>query len=159
MVQEGKGVRHFLTCSTNTQRGILFLCLVMLNPYATAFASRMNPAIPDRLRCELLENPMGLDEPLPRLSWILNYSRRGAGQQAYRILVASTPEILAADTARMEHVGSDGEKGHLFRAEGIPCPRSGRFGFTIRVLPSQSDLVTPYLPGLVTWANPDLGNG
>jgi starch phosphorylase len=68
-------------------------------------------------------------------------------------------EILAADTARMEHVGSDGEKGHLFRAEGIPCPRSGRFGFTIRVLPSQSDLVTPYLPGLVTWANPDLGNG
>ncbi|MFN2290487.1 MAG: alpha-glucan family phosphorylase [Anaerolineae bacterium] len=62
-------------------------------------------------------------------------------------------EIRGADATPMEHVGPDGEKGHLFRAEDIPCARSGQFGFTIRILPSQSDLVTPYLPGLVTWAD------
>ena len=61
-------------------------------------------------------------------------------------------EITAAETTPMEHDGPDGEKGHLFRADALSCPRSGRFGFTIRVLPSQPDLVTPYLPGLVTWA-------
>lgn len=24
----------------------------------------------DRLRCEYLENPLGIDQPIPRLSWI-----------------------------------------------------------------------------------------
>ncbi len=50
-----------------------------------------------RLRCEYLENPLGIDANPPRLSWIVESGERGATQTAYRILVASTRENLAGD--------------------------------------------------------------
>ena len=43
------------------------------------------------LRCEYLTNPLGIDVPQPRLSWVLNpgdASARGRRQTAYRIVVA-----------------------------------------------------------------------
>ena len=49
------------------------------------------------LRCEYLETPLGIDETAPRLSWVIESNRRGTRQIAYRLLVASTPEKLAAD--------------------------------------------------------------
>lgn len=60
------------------------------------------------LRCEYLVNPHGIDERAPRLSWTIESNRRGAKQIAYRLLVASTPEKLAAgegdlwDSGRVE---------------------------------------------------------
>lgn len=57
--------------------------------------------VPVRLRCEYRTNPMGIGEARPRLSWILEPAspapRRGLRQTAFRILVASTPELLARD--------------------------------------------------------------
>lgn len=50
------------------------------------------------LRCEYLENPLGIDTPKPRLSWVLESADRGQAQKAYRVLVASSAEKLAADT-------------------------------------------------------------
>jgi alpha-L-rhamnosidase len=50
--------------------------------------------IPSRLRCEYLANPIGIDEPAPRLSWIVTSNEHDAKQTAYRILVASTPDNL-----------------------------------------------------------------
>jgi len=47
------------------------------------------------LRCEYRENPLGIDSPKPRLSWIIESADRGARQTAYQILVATTPELLA----------------------------------------------------------------
>lgn len=49
-----------------------------------------------KLRCEYLVNPLGIDETLPRLSWIVNSAERGEKQTAWQVLVASTPEALAA---------------------------------------------------------------
>jgi alpha-L-rhamnosidase len=46
------------------------------------------------LRCEHLENPLGIDANQPRLSWKLESSERAQGQTAYRVLVASSPENL-----------------------------------------------------------------
>jgi len=47
------------------------------------------------LRCEYLANPLGIDEPEPRLGWMLESPVRGQKQAAYRILVASSEENLA----------------------------------------------------------------
>lgn len=47
------------------------------------------------LRCEYLDDPLGIDEVQPRLSWLLEGQRRGLGQSAYRILVASSSSLLA----------------------------------------------------------------
>ena len=48
-----------------------------------------------RLRCEYLDNPLGVDTARPRLSWELASGERGQSQSAYRVLVASTPDKLA----------------------------------------------------------------
>ena len=51
----------------------------------------------EQLRCEYLENPLGIDARQPRLSWILDSNERGQKQTAYQILVASSADELAKD--------------------------------------------------------------
>ena len=46
------------------------------------------------LKCEHLTDPVGIDEPAPRLSWRLDSKRSGACQTAFRIVAASAPERL-----------------------------------------------------------------
>jgi alpha-L-rhamnosidase len=49
------------------------------------------------LRCESLDNPLGIDATKPRLGWILNSDERGQHQTAYQILVTGTAEKLKVD--------------------------------------------------------------
>lgn len=49
------------------------------------------------LKCEYLVNPLGIDEPKPRLSWTLESDQRGQKQTAYHILVASSLKKLDKD--------------------------------------------------------------
>jgi starch phosphorylase len=64
-------------------------------------------------------------------------------------------QIVEAEAVAMHPVGTDGEKGHRFEVHNVPGRRSGRHGYTIRVLPAHPDLVSPFLPGLITWADPE----
>ena len=45
---------------------------------------------PGQLRCEYLENPLGIDATQPRLSWIVESNERGQKQTAYQIIVAGS---------------------------------------------------------------------
>ncbi len=56
-------------------------------------------AEPVRLRCEYLENPMGLDVVAPHLSWQSNSAERNWRQTSYEILVASSEESLRTGKA------------------------------------------------------------
>ena len=56
--------------------------------------SAANTVAPVELRCEYLQNPLGIDVVQPRLSWRLEAETRGQKQNAYRILVASSAEKL-----------------------------------------------------------------
>ena len=50
------------------------------------------PGRPIHLRCEYFENPLGVDDLQPRMSWWLDANhRRGARQTAYQVLVSSEP--------------------------------------------------------------------
>jgi len=49
------------------------------------------------LRCEYQQDPLGVDSPRPRLSWQIQSSRHDVRQGAYRVLVATSPELLARD--------------------------------------------------------------
>ena len=46
------------------------------------------------LRCEFLVDPQGIDVARPRLGWVIESGRRSEVQTAYRVIVASTPELL-----------------------------------------------------------------
>ncbi len=49
---------------------------------------------PAALRCEYRDNPLGIDEPQPRLTWRVESSEIGQRQTAYRILVATSEASL-----------------------------------------------------------------
>ncbi|QEM05275.1 Bacterial alpha-L-rhamnosidase [Mucilaginibacter rubeus] len=48
------------------------------------------------LKCEMLNNPLGIGTAKPRLSWQITSDTRNTNQVAYQILVASSPEKLTA---------------------------------------------------------------
>ncbi|MCP5518672.1 MAG: family 78 glycoside hydrolase catalytic domain [Verrucomicrobiales bacterium] len=81
---------------------------------------------PVRLRCESLDNPLGIDAPQPRLSWQLEVAesgpseRRGVRQSAYRIRAAST-------AVRLAHEDPDlWDSGWVTSAQSIHIPYAGR---------------------------------
>ena len=68
---------------------ICFLLATIFPSFATLTAGN--------LRCEHLNNPMGIDAAQPRLSWMLQSDDRGMKQSAYQILVASSAAKLKSD--------------------------------------------------------------
>ncbi|WP_343669690.1 family 78 glycoside hydrolase catalytic domain [Chitinophaga sp.] len=57
------------------------------------------------LRCETLENPVGIDITQPRMSWEIGGQEHAVVQTAYQILVASTPEKLAENEGDLWNSG------------------------------------------------------
>jgi alpha-L-rhamnosidase len=55
------------------------------------------PGMPSNLRCEYLSDPLGVDTPQPRFSWVLQHDQRGEKQTAYQVLVAGSPDALKLD--------------------------------------------------------------
>ncbi|HLL64916.1 MAG TPA: family 78 glycoside hydrolase catalytic domain [Micromonosporaceae bacterium] len=86
------------------------------------------------LSCELLREPLGIDEPRPRLSWKLASDRRGAAQRAYRVRVATRaadladPDRLCWDTG----VVSSDETLHL-AYDGTPLVSTTRYHWRVEV--------------------------
>ena len=58
------------------------------------------------LQCEYLENPLGIDTPQPRLSWVLESGQRAQAQTAYQVLVASSEALLKANTGDLWNTGT-----------------------------------------------------
>jgi alpha-L-rhamnosidase len=75
-------------------RALLFLLGVLS---LTSLGRAESPAVPVYLRCEYRVEPLGIGVARPRLFWEMQDDRRGARQTAYQILVASSPDLLAAD--------------------------------------------------------------
>ena len=74
----------------------MFRCLILIF-FAFAVVPSIYAAEIGEVRCEYRINPQGIDNPNPRLNWIILSSRRGELQTAYQVLVASSKELLAAD--------------------------------------------------------------
>ena len=77
----------------------------------------------ERLRTEHATNPVGIDEPAPRLSWTLHSARRGTRQTAYEIRVASHADSFATPLWTSGRVSS---AESVLRPYGGPALRPGR---------------------------------
>jgi alpha-L-rhamnosidase len=85
---------------------------------------------PATLRCNGLADPLGVDSPVPHLTWLLDNDQpaaRGIKQTAYQILVASTPELLAQD------------RGDLWDSGQIASDQSLEIAYAGRALPTLAD--------------------
>jgi hypothetical protein len=57
-------------------------------------AQSLGNVTPTNLRCEFVDNPLGIETRKPRLSWQLNSAQRNQTQTAYRVLVSDSAELL-----------------------------------------------------------------
>ena len=74
--------------------------VVFVLVWISVFASAQATIRPARLRCNSLDDPLGIVASHPKLSWLLQAveaSRRGLAETAYHIVVASSVERLARD--------------------------------------------------------------
>ena len=63
----------------------------------------INP--PHSLRCEFLKNPIEIDTPKPRLSWLLRHKERGVNQTAYHIIVSSQKHFAQLENGDLWDTG------------------------------------------------------
>ncbi len=121
--------------ATNRQPlGVLALALALS---ALAPGLARGALEPERLRCEYLEQPLGIDEIHPRLSWRdrgTDPAARALHQTAYRILVASRTELLAQEQGDLWDSGrvATSETLHIAYA-GAPLASLERCWWTVRV--------------------------
>jgi len=98
------------------------LAMVSLALAQTAMAAQKPPLSATDLRCECRADPLGIDAMRPRLSWVLQSSEtsRGQRQSAYRILVASSPRLLA------QNKGDLWDSGKVLSAAQNQVPYEGK---------------------------------
>lgn len=107
-----------------------FTWLLLLLSTAIAVATGKPSVRPVHLRCEYLENPRGIDELQPRLSWTLaatDSNAHGQSQQAYRILVAVTREELRENKGTVWSTGwvnSDGMQHIEYKGKPLQSDES-----------------------------------
>ena len=106
-----------------------FSFIIILSVVFTA-AFKANTAgeiILKKLQTEMLVNPEGIDVREPRLSWEIYGDQRGIEQTAYQVLVASTPEKLAAN------------EGDLWNSGKVSSSKSALVPYEGKRLESRSD--------------------
>jgi alpha-L-rhamnosidase len=96
----------------------------MLAGSAFAQTGMLNPV---DLRCENLANPLGIDQPAPRLSWRVESAQRAQVQTAYRILVTAGDAQLW-DTGK---VASDATTAIVY--QGKPLASLARVSWKVQV--------------------------
>jgi alpha-L-rhamnosidase len=104
----------------------------------------------DDLRCEYINDPLGIGSPSPRLSWELKSTDRGQTQSAYEILVASSTDKLADDQ------GDLWDSGKVVSERSVQVPYAGanlhsgqRAFWKVRIW-NQSGLESRFSP-VATW--------
>jgi alpha-L-rhamnosidase len=78
-----------------------------------------SPAKAVHLRCESLENPLGIDITHPLLSWQMNDEKRNAKQSAYRIFVATAPDDV------IHQKGDIWDSGKVASDQSLNVPYAG----------------------------------
>jgi alpha-L-rhamnosidase len=117
---------------------IFALCLVGLASSSPAKEQQQGARIaPADLQCEYRDDPLGIDVRQPRLNWrldVTNPTQRGQAQTSYRILVASSNQLLTPGKADLWDSGEvKSDRSQLVLYNGSPLATDGRCYWKVRV--------------------------
>jgi alpha-L-rhamnosidase len=87
-------------------RGVLLTCWLLGAGFVCGLSAAATGLTVGGLQCEYLENPLGIDTPQPRLSWVVESGQRAQAQTAYQVLVASSEALLKANTSDLWDTGT-----------------------------------------------------
>lgn len=96
----------------------LSIALLALN-YGKTDAQKITAV---NLRCEYMDNPLGINATTPRLSWEISGEGRDIVQTAYRVLVASSREKLDREEGDLwdsKKINSDGTLNIIYRGKRL----------------------------------------
>lgn len=102
-------------------------------PLVLAVSLAAEPLRAAGLKCESAADPLGVDVAQPRLSWQVASDERGQRQTAWQVLVASSPEALAADRGDLWDSGKvDGDRTTLVPYAGRALVSSQQVFWKVR---------------------------
>ena len=136
---------------------VLYVFLVAALPGRTASTEGLQAQTPtpppaaaplraERLETDAAVTPLGIDDPKPRLRWILASDRRNVMQTTARVLVASKPELVKEGKADVWDSGSLTVSDPWVAYGGPALKSATRYFWSVRVS-ATGDLVSE-------WAEP-----
>ncbi|MCX6879411.1 MAG: family 78 glycoside hydrolase catalytic domain [Verrucomicrobia bacterium] len=121
------------------------------------------PPWPEDMRCEYLENPLGIDAPKPRLSWKLKTgnpeTEKGIKQTAYQVLVASSRALLKKEQGDVWDSGKvASDQSVLVEYQGKPLESGKQCFWKVKVwtVKAESANRKPGTETVCGWSEPAL---
>lgn len=111
---------------------LLSIGTTLCAPFCTA-ADTPTPCTPVALQCEHLRNPLGIDNPTPRLKWRLDDPRQGARQTAYRVVVGTDSAAVARGKGNVWDSGRRPTPDMLLTYDGPALQPLTRYYWQVRV--------------------------
>lgn len=114
--------------------GLTLRAVITVFPFLLCVASHAQTLNPVQLTCENIANPLGIDTPMPRFSWILAGEGHNLTQTAYEILVSKKSADLRQNKGTAWSTGKipSGEQT-LIDYQGASLDPLTRYYWTVRV--------------------------
>ena len=88
---------------------------------------------PFNLRCEYLDNPIEIDIPNPRFSWILEHKQRNQLQSAYQIIVSSEEALSNSEIGDLWDTGKvNSQKSSNIEYDGRSLKSNGKYYWRVK---------------------------
>ncbi|MFC2124701.1 family 78 glycoside hydrolase catalytic domain [Bacteroidota bacterium] len=137
------------------KKSILFLLVLVIYSCQTEQIPETSIKI-GKLLCEYEVNPLGIDTPEPRFTWVMSSSEKGQHQTAYQILVASSSDLLDNDRGNIWDSGKVlSDQSSLVEYKGEKLKSGTRYFQKVRVW-DQADKMSAY--SQVAWWETGLFN-
>jgi alpha-L-rhamnosidase len=121
-----KGVRRVSVVKT-----IMFILIVL---FAFSCSTGNREMAVSNLRCEYLENPLGVDIQNPRFSWNIITGERGLMQSAYRIIISDNRNALMKETGNIWDSGKvPSEMTCNISYEGVPLKSGTTYFWSVSI--------------------------
>ena len=121
---------------------VCFLLILSVLFNLLSFKRTLNGVEVNDLRCEYRLNPLGIDNTIPRLSWILSQENftRGQKQTAYQILVASSLDNLESNKVDVWNSGKvDSNQSVNITYAGKELQSAKQYFWKVKVWDKDSD--------------------
>lgn len=135
------------------------MCLVFLLAVTLlAQTKTMASCETGNLKCEYLANPIGIDSPKPRLTWIMIDNRQEATQSAYEIIVGTDSSKVGSGVGDKWTTGKITSAAMLAEYNGSPLEPFTRYFWSVKVWdalgnPSSASLPASFETGMMKKEN------
>ncbi|MGV3508901.1 MAG: alpha-rhamnosidase, partial [Sphingobacteriaceae bacterium] len=117
---------------------LVLIIVTLLSPFI-AFGVAPNPV---DLKCEYLENPIGIDAGQPRFTWRLKDDRRGAKQTAYQIFIGTDSLHVVHNDGNVWNSGKVSSNNNLIVFQGKPLQPYTKYFWRVDVWDKNGERLT-----------------